>query len=232
MLALFLAASTCSLVVQPLQSVRLQNTCAVARRTQRVHCCDTSKTSEAEADAPSPAPSAEGNKPVAGRTFSDDWSGAGRYADEDKLPLSFWLLGPNPRRGILVSLGIWGLIAPATNLWGTGSFFLSLFPDAARDKRLDTFYPISTRPLYPYSQGYLNYDAGGFKRYYDDSGRFEFRYPANYGMRFAFSLCLSVRPHACACACMKSQKNRVHSRLTAACRPFECRSARSGCLHP
>jgi len=54
---------------------------------------------------------------------------------------------------------------------------LSLAPQAARDRRLDTFYPVSTRPRYPYDQGYLSYSSG-FKRYVDGAGRFEFRYPA------------------------------------------------------
>ena len=135
-----------------------------------------------------PPPSAGAPPPAEQKqqqTFSDDWSGAGRFSDEEPLPLWFWVLGPKPRRGILASLGIWGVIAPATNLWGTGSFLLSLAPEAARDAKLDTFYPISRRTLYPYSQGYLNYDtAGAFKRYVDDQGslpaRFEFRYPSSY----------------------------------------------------
>lgn len=127
-----------------------------------------------------PPPAPEDAAPEAPK-YSDNWSGSGRFADEEALPLSFWLLGPRPRRGVLISFGIWGLIAPATNLWGTGSFLLSLFPQAARDKRLDTFYPISTKPLYPYSKGYLSYDnVAAFKRYYDEAGRFEFRYPASY----------------------------------------------------
>jgi len=114
------------------------------------------------------------------RTFSDGWSGAGRFADEDALPLSFWLLGPNPRRAVLPTLAIWGLLAPTTNLWGSGSFLLSLFSEFARERRLDTFYPVSSRPLYPYSGGYLDYEAGGYKRYLDETRRFEFRYPARY----------------------------------------------------
>ncbi|KOO21509.1 photosystem ii reaction center family protein [Chrysochromulina tobinii] len=119
--------------------------------------------------------------PAAKKTFSDNWSGAGRFADDEPLPLSFWLLGPSPRRGILTSLGIWGLIAPATNLWGIGSFLLSLAPDVAREAQLDTFYPISERRFYPYAQGYLDYSTpGAFKRYVDETKRFEFRYPATY----------------------------------------------------
>ena len=86
---------------------------------------------------------------------------------------------PQPRRAILPTLAIWGLIAPTTNLWGSGSFFLSLAPETAREKRLDTFYPVSTRRLYPYSAGYLDYGPG-FKRYYDVDRRFEFRYPTRY----------------------------------------------------
>ena len=114
------------------------------------------------------------------RTFSQGWSGAGRFADEDPLPLSFWMFGKSPRRAILSALPFY-LIAPAVNLWGSGSFVLSLFPDLARENRLDTFYPVGTQTGYPYSAGFprLNYDEG-FKRYYDEQGRFEFRYPAGY----------------------------------------------------
>ena len=129
----------------------------------------------------SAAPASATGAPAAKKTFSDNWSGAGRFADDEPLPLSFWLLGPSPRRGILTSLGIWGLIAPATNLWGTGSFLLSLAPDVAREAQLDTFYPISERRFYPYAQGYLDYSTpGAFKRYVDETKRFEFRYPATY----------------------------------------------------
>jgi len=153
----------------------------VGARVPHIKCCSPPRqeppspprTKAEEEAAPSP--------PTAKQTFSDDWSGAGRYADDDPLPLSFWLLGPNRRRGVLTSLAIWGLIAPATNLWGTGSFLLSLSPDAARQAKLDTFYPVATQPFYPYSRGYLDYEYGGFKRYVDDPGqRFEFRYPATY----------------------------------------------------
>lgn len=129
----------------------------------------------------SAAPASATGAPAAKKTFSDNWSGAGRFADDEPLPLSFWLLGPSPRRGILTSLGIWGLIAPATNLWGTGSFLLSLAPDVATFYQLDTFYPISERRFYPYAQGYLDYSTpGAFKRYVDETKRFEFRYPATY----------------------------------------------------
>ena len=113
------------------------------------------------------------------RTYSDDWSGAGRFADEDPLPLSFWLLGPNPRRTLLPALLIPLLVGPATNLWGSGSLLLSLAPEAARKQRLDTFYPVSNRKGYPYDKGYLDYSAGS-TRYYDEDGRYEFRYPASY----------------------------------------------------
>jgi hypothetical protein len=112
------------------------------------------------------------------RTFSSDWSGAGRFADEDPLPLSFWLFGNSPRRAILKTLPI-TLIGPAVNLWGSGSFLLSLAPDASREQRLDTFYPVSNLPLYPYNAGSLDYGPG-FKRYVDARNRFEFRFPATY----------------------------------------------------
>ena len=99
---------------------------------------------------------------------------------EDPLPLGYWLFGPKPKRSTIISYAlIWGFIAPAVNLWGSGSFILSLLPGLSRDKKLDTFYPVSDLPRYPYTNGYLDY-APGFKRYVDDSDRFEFRYPATY----------------------------------------------------
>eukprot|EP00908_Phaeocystis_cordata_P024503 Transcript_6960.p1 GENE.Transcript_6960~~Transcript_6960.p1 ORF type:complete len:352 (-),score=117.10 Transcript_6960:114-1169(-) len=128
------------------------------------------------AASPSGQPSGAAEKEKA---YSSDWSGAGRFADDDPLPLSFWLFGPNPRRAILPTLLIWGMIAPATNLWGSGSFLLSLAPEASRSQRLDTFYPVSERRFFPYDKGYLDYSPG-FKRFYDDQARFEFRYPATY----------------------------------------------------
>lgn len=112
------------------------------------------------------------------RTFSTGWSGEGRFADEDALPLWFWLFGNSPRRAILPTLGI-SIIGPAVNLWGSGSFLLSLFPQAARDKRIDTFYPVSDKPFYPYSAGSLDYGPG-FKRYVDTKGVYEFIFPATY----------------------------------------------------
>lgn len=104
------------------------------------------------------------------------------FTDDEPLPLSFWLLGRSPRRAILPTFAIWGVIAPAVNLWGSGSFLASLAPDSARSARLDTFYPVGQRG-YPYSKGFLqlDYNVGkGFKRYVDDAGRFEFRYPSEY----------------------------------------------------
>ena len=80
----------------------------------------------------------------------------------------------------MTSLAITGTIGPLTNLWGSGSFVFSLFPDASRDLRLDTFYPVGTKFLYPYAGGYLDYNNGGFKRYYDERQRFEFIFPAAY----------------------------------------------------
>jgi hypothetical protein len=104
------------------------------------------------------------------------------FTDDEPLPLSFWLLGRSPRRAILPTFAIWGVIAPAVNLWGSGSFLASLAPESARSARLDTFYPVGQRG-YPYSKGFLqlDYNVGkGFKRYIDDAGRFEFRYPSEY----------------------------------------------------
>ena len=129
-------------------------------------------------DAPEPPPPLDPPPPPPTRTFSTGWSGEGRFADEDPLPLSFWLFGSSPRRAILPALGA-SIIAPAVNLWGSGSFLASLAPESARDARLDTFYPVSSRRFYPYSTGSLDY-APGFQRYVDTSERFEFRYPATY----------------------------------------------------
>lgn len=42
------------------------------------------------------------------------------------------------------------LVGPAANLWGSGSWVLSLQPRLARSSRLDTFYPVADRPGYPY----------------------------------------------------------------------------------
>ena len=145
-----------------------------ARPFPSVRCCDA-PAPEQPKESVEPTTSADADDK---KTYSDNWSGAGRYADEDALPLSFWLLGPSPRRAILPGL-VATLVAPAVNLYGSGSLLLSLVPDLAREKRLDTFYPVSDLPRYPYTKGYLDY-APGFQRYYDDSGAFEFRYPATY----------------------------------------------------
>jgi len=145
----------------------------VHQRQLRIRSC-------AEPPLPPPKPSdSERAAEPEERTYSDDWSGAGRFADEDPLPLSFWLLGPNPRRTLLPALLIPLLVGPATNLWGSGSLLLSLAPEAARKQRLDTFYPVSNRKGYPYDKGYLDYSTGS-TRYYDEDGRYEFRYPASY----------------------------------------------------
>jgi len=139
------------------------------------------------ASPPAAPPTTPGEQATPQRTFSDGWSGAGKFADEDPLPLWFWLFGRSPRRSILPALGI-SVIGPAVNLWGSGSFLLSLLPEASRERKLDTFYPVSSRALYPYSTGRLDYGPG-FKRYVDQASspnglqkkpRFEFRYPAEY----------------------------------------------------
>lgn len=170
-MAAAVATVTCAMLgMLPSSSIVIQRS---PTRAAKVILCDKQEVPPPP-DAPAVPP------PPKPKTFSADWSGAGRFADEDPLPLSFWLLGPKPRRGILTSLAIWGVIAPAANLWGTGSFLLSLAPDAARGAKLDTFYPVSTNRFYPYAKGYLNYDVGGFKRYVDDANRFEFRYPSKY----------------------------------------------------
>ena len=137
-------------------------------RSSRIYLCDTPPPTE-----PAPQP-----QQTDGKTYSDNWSGAGKYADEDPLPLSFWLFGNSPRRAILKTLPI-TLIGPAVNLWGSGSFLASRFPELSRDARVDTFYPVGTTFAYPYTNFKLDY-APGFQRYVDQNNRFEFRYPATY----------------------------------------------------
>lgn len=143
------------------------------RRHAAVGCC----TEPPLPPAPATTPPAEGTTPPS-RVYSENWSGAGRFADDEPLPLSFWLLGPSPRRAILPVIGSTAF-ALAANLWGSGSLVLSLAPEAARKQRLDCFYPVSDLPRYPYTAGRLDYDPG-FKRYYDEQGRFEFTFPARY----------------------------------------------------
>ena len=143
-----------------------------------VRCCAVPPPPPDDATPPSAEASSAGDKTSDDKTYSDGWSGAGRFSDDEALPLSFWLLGPSPRRAILPGLAA-SLIAPAVNLYGSGSLLLSLVPDLAREKRLDTFYPVSTLPGYPYTNGRLDY-APGFQRYFSDEYRFEFRYPATY----------------------------------------------------
>lgn len=144
----------------------------LAARHRAPTCCEPGEPAPRLPKKVPPEPEKE-------RTFSEDWSGAGLYADEDALPLSFWLFGQSPRRAFLVGLAT-SVIGPAVNLWGSGSLVLSLAPEASRDKRLDTFYPVG-KPGYPYSAGFPALDYGpGFKRYYDERGRYEFRYPATY----------------------------------------------------
>ena len=115
------------------------------------------------------------NDQVPTKTYSTGWSGEGKYADEEALPLSFWLTGNSPRRAVIAGL-ISSIVGPAVNLWGSGSFLLSLNPDLAREKRLDTFYPVSTLPMYPYNAGYLDYTPG-FQRYVDQGNRCAPRLP-------------------------------------------------------
>ena len=179
---LLVASSLTGLVSPPPVPLRWQ-----PRRATPPRCCDSTPNNPAT-EAPPPAaeptqqaaePTQQAAEPTPKKTYSSDWSGAGKFADEDPLPLSFWMFGNlGPRRAILSALPFY-FIGPAVNLWGSGSFLLSLFPDLARDKRLDTFYPVGTQRFYPYSAGFpnLNYDEG-FKRFYDESGRYEFRYPA------------------------------------------------------
>jgi len=168
MLSIFAAAAT-SLVPGGAAAARPPRL-----RARGGRLCSPPPGAQPEPPASQQPATAEGEAP----RYSSNWSGAGRFSDDEPLPLWFWLLGPRPRRALLPALGA-TLIAPAVNLWGSGSFLLSLAPEAARARRLDTFYPISDQRFYPYSAGGLDYGPG-FQRYVDPASRFEFRYPANY----------------------------------------------------
>lgn len=138
-------------------------------------CCEPPQPPQSPQELSKATPPVEPAK-----TYSSGWSGEGRFADEDALPLSFWIFGNSPRRAVIAGLTS-AVIGPAVNLWGSGSFLLSLAPDVSREQKLDTFYPVSNKFLYPYNNGYLDY-IDGYKRYVDQSPvpRYEFRYPATY----------------------------------------------------
>jgi len=152
-----------------------QATAASRHAGSLIRCCEVPEPEKPAAPAPA-------GKPEPDDKTSENWSGAGIFTDDEPLPLSFWLFGRSPRRAILPTIAIWGILAPAVNLWGSGSLLASLAPETSRDNRLDTFYPVGQRG-YPYAKGFPNLDyntGGGFKRYVDDAGRFEFRFPAEY----------------------------------------------------
>ena len=70
---------------------------AVRCRTTSIRCSEPPIPPPPEEPPAAAAPP----QPAEQRTFTTGWSGAGKYADEDPLPLSFWLFGASPRRSIL-----------------------------------------------------------------------------------------------------------------------------------
>ena len=83
---------------------------------------------------------------------------------EATISLAQWMVGMNtsPRRIATAMLGSTA-IALAANFLGVTSGLLSLFPEAAREQRLDIAYPVR-----------------GFKRHLDPQGRYTFIYPVRY----------------------------------------------------
>ena len=83
---------------------------------------------------------------------------------EATISLAQWMVGMNtsPRRIATATLGSTA-IALAANFLGVTSGLLSLFPEAAREQRLDIAYPVR-----------------GFKRHLDPQGRYTFIYPVRY----------------------------------------------------
>ena len=123
-----------------------------ARRTRCLSCCEppseVAESSELprQTDARKPEATTEARKP------------------EATISLAQWMVGMNtsPRRIATATLGSTA-IALAANFLGVTSGLLSLFPEAAREQRLDIAYPVR-----------------GFKRHLDPQGRYTFIYPVRY----------------------------------------------------
>ena len=83
---------------------------------------------------------------------------------EATISLAQWMVGMNtsPRRIATATLSSTA-IALAANFLGVTSGLLSLFPEAARQQRLDVAYPVR-----------------GFKRHFDPQGRYTFIFPMRY----------------------------------------------------
>ena len=83
---------------------------------------------------------------------------------EATISLAQWMVGMNtsPRRIVTATLSSTA-IALAANFLGVTSGLLSLFPEAAREQRLDIAYPVR-----------------GFKRHLDPQGRYTFIFPVRY----------------------------------------------------
>ena len=118
-----------------------------ARRTRCVRCCELpSEASPLEEAGQTETRQAEARKP------------------EATISLAQWMVGMNtsPRRIATATLSSTA-IALAANFLGVTSGLLSLFPEAARQQRLDIAYPVR-----------------GFKRHFDPQGRYTFIFPMRY----------------------------------------------------
>ena len=125
-----------------------------ARRTRCVRCCEL--PSEATGSSPEEAGQTEARKPEARKPEAQK--------PEATISLAQWMVGMNtsPRRIATATLSSTA-IALAANFLGVTSGLLSLFPEAARQQRLDVAYPVR-----------------GFKRHFDPQGRYTFIFPMRY----------------------------------------------------
>jgi hypothetical protein len=120
-----------------------------ARRTRCLRCCEL--PSEATGSSPEETGQTETRKTEAQKP-------------EATISLAQWMVGMNtsPRRIATATLSSTA-IALAANFLGVTSGLLSLFPEVAREQRLDVAYPV-----------------GGFKRHLDPQGRYTFIFPVRY----------------------------------------------------
>ena len=129
-------------------------------RTRCLRCCELpleTTGSSLEEDG-----QAEARKPT-GSSLEEDGQAEARKP-EATISLAQWMVGMNtsPRRIVTATLSSTA-IALAANFLGVTSGLLSLFPEAAREQRLDIAYPVR-----------------GFKRHLDPQGRYTFIFPVRY----------------------------------------------------
>ena len=145
-------------------------------RTRCLRCCElplettgSSLEEDGQAEARKPTGSsleedgqAEAKKPT-GSSLEEDGQAEARKP-EATISLAQWMVGMNtsPRRIVTATLSSTA-IALAANFLGVTSGLLSLFPEAAREQRLDIAYPVR-----------------GFKRHLDPQGRYTFIFPVRY----------------------------------------------------